>query len=192
MSKLPLSVKIILLIICPYLVIPIWIITSAKTIFTFASQENKLFSELVNNPCEENARAYINVIRNAPKVTLSPENTPNAWAVLREKWQIINQSNKIPSDMKKEIFDFLVQRGLYVSNSKIINNYKSRNISDADNMQDEMNRQFNDWSMEESKKAVTPFDHGGYVQGDGFNPSDTMAADAQRQIDNMNQTNNMF
>lgn len=29
------------------------------------------------------------------------------------------------------------------------------------------------------------------MQGDGFNPSDTMAADAQRQMDNMNNMNNM-
>lgn len=39
-------------------------------------------------------------------------------------------------------------------------------------------------AMEESLKAVTPFDHGGYVQGDGFNPSDTMAADSFRSMDN--------
>ena len=44
------------------------------------------------------------------------------------------------------------------------------------------------WAMEESLKSVTPFDFGGYVQGDGFNPSDTMAADAQRQ--EMNDMNN--
>lgn len=56
---------------------------------------------------------------------------------------------------------------------------------------DEMQRQQNEWAAEEARKAVTPFDHGGYMQGDGFNPSDTMAADAQRQMDNMNNMNNM-
>ena len=60
-----------------------------------------------------------------------------------------------------------------------------------DNVTDETIRQFNDFAMEEARKSVTPFDHGGYVQGDGFNPSDTMAADAQRQMDNLNQMNNM-
>ena len=43
-------------------------------------------------------------------------------------------------------------------------------------------------AMEESLKSVTPFDFGGYVQGDGFNPSDTVAADAQRH--EMNDMNN--
>lgn len=40
--------------------------------------------------------------------------------------------------------------------------------------------------MDESLKAVTPFDHGGYVQGPGFNPSDTFAYDSMNHnMDNM-------
>lgn len=39
-------------------------------------------------------------------------------------------------------------------------------------------------TMNEGIKAVTPFDLGGYVQGPGFNPSDTMAHD--------NMMNHMF
>lgn len=42
-------------------------------------------------------------------------------------------------------------------------------------------RQFNDWAMREGMRSVTPFDCGGYVQGSGFNPSDTMAHEAQQQ-----------
>lgn len=46
---------------------------------------------------------------------------------------------------------------------------------------------FSRWAMDESLKAVTPFDHGGYVQGPGFNPSDTFAYDSMNQsMDNMN------
>lgn len=57
---------------------------------------------------------------------------------------------------------------------------------------EEIQRQQDAWAMEESRRAVTPFDLGGYVQGDGFNPSDTMAADAQRQqMDTMNDMNSM-
>ena len=40
--------------------------------------------------------------------------------------------------------------------------------------------QFNQWAMSESLKSVTPFDHGGYVMGAGFNPSDTMAHEAHQ------------
>lgn len=44
-------------------------------------------------------------------------------------------------------------------------------------------------AMNEAMRSVTPFDHGGYVQGYGFNPSDTMAQDSFNQMNNMN---NMF
>jgi hypothetical protein len=37
--------------------------------------------------------------------------------------------------------------------------------------------------MNESMKAVTPFDHGGYVQGQGFNLSDTMQHEMNQQMD---------
>lgn len=66
-----------------------------------------------------------------------------------------------------------------------------RQMEDSQRQMEEMQRQQNEWATEEARKAVTPFDHGGYMQGDGFNPSDTMAADAQRQMDNMNNMNNM-
>lgn len=48
-------------------------------------------------------------------------------------------------------------------------------------------QEFSRWAMDESLKAVTPFDYGGYVQGPGFNPSDTFAFDNINQnMDNMN------
>lgn len=40
-------------------------------------------------------------------------------------------------------------------------------------------------AMNEAMRSVTPFDHGGYVQGYGFNPSDTMAQDSFNQMNNM-------
>lgn len=182
--KIPLLVKILSSIVFPPL-IPFWMIIWVikkflKPLVDFSSKENEAFTTLVNNPNEENARAYIELMQNKPKVTLQPENNPNAWAVLREKWQIINHSCKIPSDMKKAIFNILTAQGLYVNNSKIVNNFSGN---------EEMQRQQNEWAAEEARKAVTPFDHGGYMQGDGFNPSDTMAADAQRE--QMNNMNNM-
>ena len=58
--------------------------------FRYAAKENEVFSRLVNFPNEENAREYIELRKNRPVFTLAPANNPNAWAVLREKWQIIN------------------------------------------------------------------------------------------------------
>ncbi|MDU1978399.1 MAG: nuclease-related domain-containing protein [Clostridium sp.] len=55
----------------------------------------------------------------------------------------------------------------------IFNNYSNTN-DDNLRMQKEMfDREF----MEFSIKSVTPFDHGGFIQGEGFNPSDTMASE---------------
>lgn len=70
----------------------------------------------------------------------------------------------------------------YSNFGEMFNNYMG-NAMNTDAMQQ---------SMEEALKAVTPADYGGYVQGDGLNPSDTMAAETQRQMNEMQQQmNNM-
>lgn len=53
------------------------------------------------------------------------------------------------------------------------NNYSNFN-DDSLRIQQEM---FDRELMEFSIKSVTPFDHGGFVQGEGFNQSDTMASE---------------
>ena len=79
------------------------------------------------------------------------------------------------------------------ANNSLSNYVSSNNFSLNDFMQQEMNRLNLEHLMEEGRKAVTPFDMGGYLRGDGFNPSDTMAADMQReQMNQMHQMNNMF
>lgn len=192
----PLSIllKILLVVIFPPSIVFLIVYEILKPSIKFASQEKETFSNLVNNPNEENARAYVELMQKKPKITFLPDDNPNSWAVLREKWQIINHSNKISSGLKKEILNILIARGLYVNNSNIVNNYSGHD--DFSTGDDEMLRRQNEWAMEEARKAATPFDHGGYVQGDGFNPSDTMAADAQRQqqaeqMNHMNDMNNM-
>ena len=53
------------------------------------------------------------------------------------------------------------------------NNYSNSN-DDSLRIQQEM---FDRELMEFSIKSITPFDYGGFVQGEGFNPSDTMASE---------------
>ncbi|MBQ3573243.1 MAG: hypothetical protein IJA16_01460 [Clostridia bacterium] len=72
------------------------------------------------------------------------------------------------------------------------NNYSNEHFDQINRMNEEenirrMNEEFMRQATEEGIKSVTPFDHGGYAQGPGFNPSDTMANDAMN-----NQMNNMF
>ena len=115
-------------------------------------------------------------------------NHPTAWNHIRGVWFVVNESSNVSTPKKTEFRNFLMSVGLrLVGNDKnVTDNYNANFNSD---MQEEINRQNMELAMEESRKAVTPFDMGGYVQGDGFNPSDTMVADAQRE--QMNQMNNM-
>lgn len=53
------------------------------------------------------------------------------------------------------------------------NNYSNPNDDNLRMQQEMFDREF----MEFSIKSVTPFDHGGFIQGEGFNPSDTMASE---------------
>ena len=122
---MPIFLKAILCIIFPPFLF-IWVFNSIiKPAGSFAKKESTAFSKLVNNPCTENALEYSEIMRNRPSVIFAETNHPDAWAVLREKWQIINHSNKVPTNLKKEIFDILADKGLYVRNSKIIDNYNN-------------------------------------------------------------------
>ncbi len=61
-------------------------------------------------------------------------------------------------------------------------------LQQVEQINQEQFHQFTQWAMDEGLKSVTPFDHGGYVQGPGFNPSDTMAHDSMQmhhQMDHM-------
>ena len=77
-------------------------------------------------------------------------------------------------------------------NKRLFNNYINCDDAQRQNQlmqqmfQQNMINEFNQWAMNEGIRSVTPFDFGGYVMGDGFNPSDTAAADMER----MNQMNN--
>ena len=124
-KKIPLIIKIILSMVFPPFFF-IWLIFGGLApAFSFAAKENTAFSNLVNNPCEETATDYIELMKNRPVLMFGPANHPNNWAVLREKWYMINGSDRIPTHMKKEILNVLTDKGLYVNN-KIVDNYKNQ------------------------------------------------------------------
>jgi len=58
-------------------------------------------------------------------------------------------------------------------------------LQQVEQINQEQFRQFTQWAMDEGLKSVTPFDHGGYVQGPGFNPSDTMAYESMQMHNHM-------
>ena len=94
---------------------------------SFAKKEAEIFKKLVNDPCEENAIEYIEHRKNKPTFSFTYVNRPSVWASLREKWKIINKSDRISYEMKKAIMDDLIWQGLHLNNQKIIDNYKGDN-----------------------------------------------------------------
>lgn len=164
---------------------------------------------VINNPTEENLLILMERLEKS-----DIDNHPDTWQTVRGLWNVVNRSNQITTPTKEKFIAQLIAKGLYISNTNVIDNYgkpynrknnTNRNRQsdmgvnnqanynpDDDFLQEEILRQQNEWAMEEACKSVTPFDMGGYVQGDGFNPSDTMATDAQReQMNQMNDMNNM-
>lgn len=68
-------------------------------------------------------------------------------------------------------------------NSNIMElNFENQRLNEQ--MMNSVNMEFMRNSMEESIKAVTPFDAGGYVQGPYFNPSDTLEYEAEQSMFN--------
>ena len=91
---------------------------------SFSRKEGEIFKKLVNNPCEEYAIEYIEHRKNKPAFSFTFSNHPSVRASLREKWNIINKSDRISYEMKKAIMDDLMWQGLHLNNQKIIDNYK--------------------------------------------------------------------
>ena len=78
------------------------------TAISFAKKESEIFKKLVNDPCEANAIEYIEHRKNKPAFSFTYVNKPSIWESLREKWNIINKSNKISYEMKKAIMYDLI------------------------------------------------------------------------------------
>ena len=85
---------------------------------SFARKENEIFTRLVNDPCEEYAIEYIEHRKNKPAFSFTFSNHPSVWARVREKWHIINKSDRISYEMKKAIMNDLMGQGLYLNNQK--------------------------------------------------------------------------
>ena len=169
--------------VIPFGLIPGFIIAYRKHCKEGTNEMKAVWKKIMVAPNETLVNQFMEMVK---KYGLP--NHPKAWNQVRGVWFVVNDCPNISTAKKTEFRNFLMSVGLrLVGNDKnVTDNYNANFNSD---MQEEINRQNMEWAMEESRKAVTPFDMGGYVQGDGFNPSDTMVADAQRE--QINQMNNM-
>lgn len=82
------------------------------------------------------------------------------------------------------INNFMASSHDFMNDSNHINNMNQQMQQNFMNQQ--MQQQFINFSMQ----SVTPFDHGGFIQGNGFNPSDTMAHQ-MHEMHTMNHMNHM-
>lgn len=134
------------------------------------------------------------------KVCLKSEKTPIFAASENGDKEMINyiqnyanRRSNITSETKEEIFKVLSEFSIMQDNINISNNIDINNnqMTDEQNrifqqqMIDQQNRLFQEETMELSRKSVTSFDEGGFVQGEGFNLSDTMNADLFNQMDDL-------
>ncbi len=137
----------------------------------------ELYQAVIETPTEKTVTALMESIKNT-----AVNNHPDSWQSLRSLWNVVNRSNKVTTETKEKFIAMLTAKGLYLNNVRVNDNFVAP-PQESVASQHETPFPAEDTAMEEARKAVTPFDHGGYVQGDGFNPSDTMAADAQRQAE---------
>lgn len=114
----------------------------------------------------------------------------------KENFEEMNRKFKehidsLPEEDKSRFFNSLNDnsRSFFEGNFASMDNMNYMNQIQFQQHMDEFNR----FAMDESFKIITPFDHGGYVMGAGFNPSDTMAFEAQQQMEHnsFNQMNDM-
>lgn len=123
-KRIPLIVKIALCIVFPPFII-IWLIVGGiGSAIPFAAKESTAYSNLVKYPSEQTALEYINVMNNRPKLRFTNLNRPDVWAKIRKEWQIVNHSSNVPTHLKREVLNILVNvKGLHVS-PNVIDNYK--------------------------------------------------------------------
>ena len=74
-----------------------------------------------HSPTQANARR---VYKTLCKFGVGIRNHPQVWGEYRDMFYKINQSPDVPTEIKQNLEDRLVKKGLYINNMRIIDNYK--------------------------------------------------------------------
>ena len=119
---------------------------------------------------EDGDKEILNYILNYDRsnVTITQEEKIKIVGILKEFCIGVNVESNISMHLKVSNADF--------------NNYSNSNLDNLRIQREMVDREF----MEFSRKSVTAFDEGGFIQGEGFNPSDTMASEMSRMNDMFN------
>ena len=173
------------------------IVKAGKDTIADVRNEKELFRQMLLNPCDATVLAYmpaLNQFYDTSTLKLEKADMTEHRTRQIQGFYTIYQNPNVSQSVKEQLKNCYILNGLTSMTGEDFAGILKKtgtpvNPHSNDHLQEEMQRQHDEWTMEEGRKSVTPFDMGGYVQGDGFNPSDTMAADAQRE--QMNQMNDM-
>lgn len=113
LRKIPLPIKIFLSFVLFPVFIIIWMGAAS-------GEMQKTMNDAAQNPNIETVSRFLEAWR---RIVVSVNNHPENWKKIREAWYKINGSDKVPTDMKREVLEIFKKRGLYLSNEKIIDNY---------------------------------------------------------------------
>ena len=82
----------------------------------------KAMNEVNKNPTEENVLEVYRLMTRPVRPGI--RNHPDEWAKYRNMFYRINGSPKVTTQLKRDMKDMLVKRGLHIQHMKIIDNYK--------------------------------------------------------------------
>lgn len=113
MRYIPLPLKIILSFGFPLFGI-VWLIACSREL-------SKTLDDATKTP---NAETVSHLIEAWTRIKLSVHNHPDSWRSLRNSWYKINGSSKVPTHLKQQTINLFQKKGLFINNTKIIDNYK--------------------------------------------------------------------
>ncbi len=73
------------------------------------------------NPNYKNAKRIYKILC---RFVVTITNHPKVWGKYREMFVVVNNSPKVPGELKKKLKERLMKKGLYINNMRIIDNYK--------------------------------------------------------------------
>lgn len=78
--------------------------------------------KIQTNPCDSNVDAYMDMIEEYGIL-----NEPQSWNQVRAIWFMVNESPDVTTDKKRQLRNFLMAKGLRLTNSdkNVIDNYKA-------------------------------------------------------------------
>lgn len=117
--EMPWGLKILLCCVFP----PAIMVVVFSHLFGSVIEMEEKMNAVSLNPTEETVRACIVFFE---KAWLGFNNHPDNWNRIRKVWYVVNGSSKVTTETKKKFLEKLINRGLHLNETRVINNYDGR------------------------------------------------------------------